>query len=639
MKRKLVFVFVLLYGSLWAQTGVNWTVPLNDKGNVIFFHAFTQTPIVETAGAYYGIDAEKKAVLWTVEKSAALKALKSVNTVSALTGGGDITGGMELNEYTEIPYTQYAIIGKNLLDAATGEVVVGEGKKTYKSVISYDIVPELNLLLFQVKSGEGGRRLYAIDIATNKIVWETKLKEANEGKDVMKMVAKAAGLQALNLFAPIANADGNIIYNNDGILVLLNGQTGEILWQNACNPGTFFMDREQKKLYVIEKRSGMSTVLPWKAMKAFGKKVYCLDAMTGKNLWRNPVKLEASYVSYAFVNDGQILLAHEDGVNLYDVSTGNKVWKKDYKAGNLKEMTATPAGVELLYGNKIMLVNLQTGKKVWKKPIELADVDENSKFDPVRREYDKTRLIVTEGAVIVYDRKSGKKKWALSIPKDSRIAFDDANGKVLIASKFIYIIDPEIQAKKPKPAEAKVKNPKDIAGYEVNDKNYFIYGAAEYLVIDKKAKVLEHKVYPQLKGKQWLRAGLTLVNAVSGVMGSRVEFYNGQEKTGEAGLFVNAEAAKTFAEAAQAQTDFYKHLKQNDKQRRAVRVNGQQAYFLRGIKENGEEKIGLVVVDKCTGQELKTIDFTNNRDVVYEIDLYNNRLYYADDNQLKVIDL
>ena len=65
----------------------------------------------------------------------------------------------------------------------------------------------------------------------------------------------------------------------------------------------------------------------------------------------------------------------------------------------------------------------------------------------------------------------------------------------------------------------------------------------------------------------------------------------------------------------------------------------QYAYFLKGIKEDTGDKLSIVVVEKTTGKELHTIDFSKDRNVIYEIDSNNNQLYFIDENKFSVLDL
>lgn len=641
MKHILLFLFLLGNLSGITQNNTTWSTPIKGNAKTIFFHEYTKTPLVETSDAFYGIDPTQKSILWTIDKSALKNTLKTAQTITAIAGTKDITQGMDLSEYREIPYTSFAVIAQQLINVTNGQVILGDATTPFRQWISYDIIPQLYLLLAKVTDGTGNLRLYAINFLTDKIEWNIKLADKDATKNLIKFMSKYTGMDqfSVNVFVPCVNAEGNIVYNNDGKLCLLDGKKGNIIWENECNPGTFFTDDQQKHIFVIEKRSGMANVMSLSGPKAFGKKVSCLDAENGKNIWNNPVKLESTYVLADFSGKDKILLAHKDGFNLYDIHSGKKVWKKDYSSKNLKEINMTPQGIEVQYGNKLMLVNTETGKKAWKKPIEFKDVDENSKFDFIRKEYNNTTLMVVEDAIIAFNKKSGKRIWKRSLSKDAKIAFDDANNKVLVINaKAIYLFEPDNQAKKPKAIDIKIEEPKEICGYEIIDNKYFIYGDKEYLLLDKEGNLIKHTTYHQLATKRLAKAGLLAGKIFSGILSTRVQFSNDQASS-EQGLFVDLEHAKQFEESFHQQTSLLNQLNENERYRKSARTDNEYAYFLKGVKENSTDQLSIVIVKKGSGEEVRTIDFCNNRNVIYEIDSNNRKLYFIDGKEFKILDL
>lgn len=638
MKQVALLFNLLLSLSVFAQDKVTWNVPVKGNAKEIFFHQFTQTPLVETSDAFYGMDPGQKKIVWTLDRSSLYKTLKTLQTINAVMGSST---DMDLSEYEEIPYTPFAIICNNLINVANGQIILGDEKTAFRQWLGHDLIPELNLLLAKVTDTEGNIKLYAINFLSDKIEWETLLIDKANAKGISKLMNNVfSDALTINVFIPSANADGNIIYNNGKKLILLDGKNGKILWENECNPNTYFMSKDSKIIFAIEKRSGLGNAISLSGPKVFGRNVYCIDNQTGKNIWSAPVKLDATYVAADFVNTDRILLAHKDGFNLYDIKNGKKIWKKDYSAKNTKDVTLTPQGIEVQYGNKLMLVNTENGKKVWKKPIEFKDVDENSKFDFIRKEYKNATLMVVEDGIFAFDKKSGKRLWKRSLSKDSKIAFDDANNKVLaIDGKNIYLFDPNNQTKKVKASDIKIEEPKEICGYEIHEGKYFIFGNKEYLLLDKDGNILTHNIYKQLTGKRLAKAGLLTGKIITGILSTRIEFTTNHQESIEVGLFVPLEGAKQAEAAFKQQSLLAKQLNANEQYRKAVRTDNQYAYFLKGIKEDTGDKLSIVVVEKTTGKELHTIDFSKDRNVIYEIDSNNNQLYFIDENKFSVLDL
>jgi outer membrane protein assembly factor BamB len=638
--KNLMFVLALfLAGNAYSQVNVDWKAPVEGAPKSIYFHSFTQVPIVETSKNYYGMNAIDKSVIWTIKKSEKMAALQAVRTASALTASDDVTAGLDLEQYYEIPNTQFASINRTIVDVSTGKILLGEGNNPFKSLISDNIIAELNILLLKVKDEDGSEKLYGIDIATSEVLWSTKLADANAAKDALKFLARANGLDQLkiDLFKPSITESKDIIYNNNGKLSLINSKTGVIIWENNCNPGTFFINPDQSKIIVVERPSGF---VPMGIPKPFGKKVMIIDAVTGKNLLTEPIKLDDTYGMYQFLSNNEVLLAYKNGLNLFDLTTGKNLWKKDFEAKNLKSMGTTPEGLELQYGNKIIVIDAKTGKKLWKKPVELEGIDENAEYEPFKKEYKNTRVILAPTDIYVYDKASGDKKWSRNFDQDARVGFDDANGKILIISKKrIYLFSPDEQKKAPKPIDIKIENPKEIAGFDIKETGYFIYGQKEFILIDKEGNLIAQKEYKQLKGKRLANAGLLVASIATGIMSTHGTVSTGDGQQQEVGLFVDPATAQAFEAASKAQRELRNSLKANDKQRRAVRTDNTYAYFVKGESVNNTNVISMVLVEKKTGKEAKVFDFSNDRDVVFEIDFNNGKLYFIDKDEFNSLNL
>jgi len=636
MRKTILAIALLLAVKVSAQMAPEWNTPIEGTANSIYFHSFTQMPIVETSKFYYGVDATDKKIAWTIKKSEAMTAMQTARTASALTGSDDMTEGIDLQQYYEIPYTQFANINSNIIDVTTGKIILGEGNNPIKSLISNNIIPELNILLLKVKDADGSEKLYAIDIATSNVLWSTKLAEASTAKAVLKYVGGSM-TTTIDLFRPSINGSNDIVYNNNGKLTLINSKNGTIMWENDCNPGTFFLNEDQSKIVVVGRPSGLSSMTN---PKPFGRKVIAIDAATGKTLWAEPIELEGTYKTYRFLSSNEVLIAYNNGLNLYDLTTGKKLWKKDFEAGNLKNIESAKDGLGIQYGNKIMVINPKTGQKVWKKPVELEGIDENAEYEPLTKVYNNTLVVVAPEAIFVYDKATGKKIWAKGIDEEARIAFDEANNKIVVVSKKqVYLFNPDEQKKAPKSIDVKIENPKEIAGFEIKEKGYFIYGQKEYLLVSKEGTLIVQKEYKQLKGNRGANAALLVASIGTGIMGTEVTITSEDGMSSTSGVFVDASTAKACQEASMAQSAYRNQLKDNDKQRRSVRSDDNFAYFIKGEDVNGTNVISLVVVNKNNGEEAKTLDFSNNRDVVFEFDFNNGLLYFVENGTLNALKL
>lgn len=615
-----------------AQGTVEWSAPVEGKASSIFFNAFTQTPVLETSKAYVGMDIENHKVAWTVNKSAKNEALKKVSKVSALTGSEtDEAGAFVVEDYREIPFTQFAFIGNYIMDVYSGEVVIGGAGSEFKSLEKDNIIPELNCVLFKVKNEQNEIVLHSVDIETNKVLWTSKLANVNKAKAAFKMAMKVNGTEITTVdnFQPGLDFNGNIIYKHEKKLYQLDAKTGKIKWENECNPGLFFLDKSGKFIVSVENAGVLAS-----GYASYGKTITCIDAASGTNKWQKPMKLDAAYKDHQFLNDKEIIITHENGLNLYNIETGKPVWKKGFKGAFTNDFQLTDEGIKVFFGNKIMMLNKATGEKAWKKPIKLDDMDEEA-TEQIEKVYKNTWALVTPKKIVVYDKATNERKWSERLSKSDKVAFDDKNGKILVVSgKKIYVMDPDNDAKAPKAIETKIKYPKEVAGYKVTENGYFIFGQKEFIMVDANKSILNHQIYSQLKSGRLINAALTASLVVSGAMSTTVTYSDGQGNETSSGLFCDLETAKRAGRAFDAQLKLKRELKANNKARVATRSNDDFSIFLKGEKVNGTDNLSLVIVNKNTGKEVKTVPFSNDRKVVYEIDFNGYRLYYVENGKL-----
>ncbi|TAJ12554.1 hypothetical protein DMA11_12145 [Marinilabiliaceae bacterium JC017] len=644
--KKLTLLFgLILCLSAMAEKQPDWTLPMEGKPMAIFKHSFTGIPIVETSNYYYGINYVDKSILWSVKKAAGQEALNKAENISAMTGAGsELTTGSQYEKYREIPFTPFVSINNHFADVSTGKVLIGQGEDKYKNIISHNILPDLYKLLVKVKAESGAKVLYCIDLKSKSLQWKQTLAAPSGAKDIMKAAKASSSLGALNVdgFTPQTTADNNIVYKHDKVLFLINSSNGDIIWQNECKPGTFFLDNKQQALVVINQASGASNLMAIKGPKAFGKEMFAIDLKTGKELWKKPVKLSEKYTMQVNLDDELFVVAHEKGVNIYDFKTGTKKWKKDYDTKRVQDIVVKTDGIEVFYGNKIMLINKTTGKKAWKKPIEFDDVPEDAEGDMIKREYEKGTFIVGTTFVGLFNKATGKKIWKMSLSPDSKTAFDNRNNKVAILDgKKFYVFDPNTVKKKAEKIKLDIEEPSEIIGFETMKGGYFITGMNEYIMLSKTGEVVNHNYFKPLKTDRLLKAALSTASIATGVMATEVTFSDSEtgEELYSGGLFMSTSNARAMGEISRAQSDAIRKLKNDAKLRGAARSTKDFAFFLKGEKLDGQDHMSIVKVEKKTGKEVDSFDFGDNRKVIYELDKVTNKLYYLDNGKLVTFDL
>ncbi len=629
MRKQLLTLFAFAFASFANAQTPDWSVPVDGKAESIFFNSFTQTPILETNNKFVGFDAEKKSQIWTIDKSKFNTALKLSNKINNF--AGESKNLEEEIDYEEIDYTQFARINNFIIDVATGQVVLGDDNTAFKKMEAWDVIPSLNLALIKVTT-EDAIRVYAVDIATDAVLWNVKVADSGKGKDALKFLARQAGLQGLRkLVAPSVNPDGNIIYGHAKNLYLINAKSGEVIWTNECNPAMAEFSPDSKYVVVAEAAGGLAT-----GSFDFSRKVNCIDTKTGKSTWGEPIKLGGIFTTLYFEGNDQVILGSSGDVCSYSLSSNTQLWKKAYSATDVYNFERTDEGIIVYYSNKAMCLDPATGTKVWKSAETLKDVDEDA-GKAFHKMYGNAKLVYTPKKLIIYpkDKFWAKAKFNFSIDETDRVGFDDKNNKVIVLNgKKIFIIDPQNDSKRSDATAAKVSSPKDIIAFNIVDDGYFIYGMKEYVKLNGDKSVAGQADYPQLKTNMFAKTFLALSRIQNEVMSTTITY--GDQTIG---LFCSAEEANQQAKSAQIRASMLKDMKANDKLKKAVRANNNIGVFMTSAKENGEEVVALAVVDKNSGKEIKRVTFSHNRAVVYEVDLNTNTVYYFEDGKFNAMKL
>ena len=613
--RRILTITALALGVMAQAQTVLWEAPVTGNAEKIFFNAFTQTPIIEMSDNFVGVDAEKNKVAWTIQKAKGNENLKKASKVMALTGNtseASMMNKFEKEAYQEVDWTHFVFVGDKVIDVVTGEAIINGVREIQAS----DIIPELNIALIRVDGTDKNVSLHAVDIESNKVLWKFVLPKPKKAIAAnllldMKMVQCRPGI----------SADGNVVYGFDQYLYLLDAKTGSKKWENPSKPEYYLIDNSGN--YIFSMESGL-------------RKIHLVDAKTGKDVWAEPMKLSTPFADLIQLDNTQAIIATEMDVNIIDIKSGNKKWKKNFSTPFYKNAEVTDGGIRVSYGSKIQMINKSTGEKVWKSPIELEGVDEG-KSAQIEKQYKSTYVIQTNNRLIVYNKETNKRKFKLDLALTDRVAFDDATGKIVaLSGKKVYVIDPDGDVKLPA-VVTKVDDPASIVGLKVSDNGYFIYGAKEYVMIDKNKTIVAQKVFPQLKTGKGMDAALRAASLYSGFKSTKVSVSDGNGNTVEYGVFCSAEEADRNERAWKEQRDLRNKLKANEKAKKAVRASDDLSIFLTSEKSKGNELVQLVIVDQNTGKEVKSFRLSNDKDVVYEIDFNSNIIYAVDGGKLKAI--
>ncbi len=207
---------------------------------------------------------------------------------------------------------------------------------------------------FERKEANGTERVFALDEATGKPLWEQKY-------PVRYTISYPQGPRC----TPTVDGDRVYFLGAEGALLCCEAATGKIVWK-----------KDLKKDYGTKAALWGYAAHPLIDGKKLitlaggeGSHVVALDKLTGAELWKAGSQSEQGYVPPSIIEAGgvrQLVTAGPRAVAAFDPETGNKLWTTPYEATN-GGVIMTPVKVgDLLYlggySDKNILLKLTADK-------------------------------------------------------------------------------------------------------------------------------------------------------------------------------------------------------------------------------------------------------------------------------------
>ena len=351
----------------------------------------------------------------------------------------------------------------------------------------------------------------------------------------------------------------------------------------------------------------------------------------------------------------KILIAHARGFNFYNLQDGSKVWKKDVKGSDFKQVLSLDQDFLYVAENEMSLID-KNGKEKWKNPIEISDNKEDLVHYLGKTQSGKVMYITaTYGNMVDYT--SGKKIWKKNIKFNENrpllYAYDETKDIFLIYNnEELYKFDPNINDKPEPLSKINAKNDKSMAGIEVFDWGVSLTSQSEVIGIGNDGKILFQKEYeqPGETARKLLKVGGSATAAYFGVRGGVKQGVaeatvtcnyiddKGQMHESTNYLFseksrnsLNQSASKDLAAAG-----LISDLTQNFSQRfNALKQNSEYAFIFAKDKSKDANLKVLVKVSKKDGQEVDKIIVENNKPL-YDVDATTDSIYYAKGDKLYI---
>ena len=271
---------------------------------------------------------------------------------------------------------------------------VGDGVEHYfsriKPAVAYDKV------ITASRAGE----VIALDVSSGNTVWSTDIREL-ETKSGFFESKKSALLNG----GPVAGSDKVFIGSENGKLIALNAQTGELSWQAKVKGEVIAPPAIDSGFIVVNTASGI--------VKAF-------DITNGEERWKAEQEVPALTLrgvsAPAIAGGGVIVGSATGGLTVYILENGQQGWTAELgeASGNTElERVVDVDSKPLIFGDKIYSVSsrgnlaaidIRSGRVLWKRQYssyrELS-ISGNTLF-----------LTDVKGHIYAIDRNTGLERWS-----------------------------------------------------------------------------------------------------------------------------------------------------------------------------------------------------------------------------------
>jgi eukaryotic-like serine/threonine-protein kinase len=267
--------------------------------------------------------------------------------------------------------------------------------------------------------------------AQGKVLWSFRDPDARAA-DLSSSPAVAGN----RIYAASAQAS---VFDSSGMVYCLDAATGKQIWRFQTEKQVFSSPAVAGgKVYVGE---GLHVDT--------GCRVYCLDAATGKKLWAATTKSHTE--SSPAVADGKVFIgAGEDGVYCLDAATGKQLW---HYPGTHVDVSPAVAGGKVYVGTgygrlAAIALDAATGKPAWTTPCDLPvwgppAVDGDRVFYGTGNGDFVKSAANPRGAVWCLEAGTGKQVWRRNLPDAVLTAVLLHNGKAYVGCRDgrIYCLD------------------------------------------------------------------------------------------------------------------------------------------------------------------------------------------------------
>ena len=265
------------------------------------------------------------------------------------------------------------------------EQIVSEAGETADGIF---IATNRNIYKLNRQTGD---ILYSIDMKSDLPVAPVKEEKKSMfgmpkfGRSIDKGANEAQTITSADFFQ---KDDKNIIYFwNQDILTAFNVADGKEVWTRLELPspitnilydthGMLIATSEKRQEDIAKANKGGGGLLGKIKRSSAGKKnrasLFCVDMMTGVEKWDSDVDLQGDVMAYKLSGTKLILAtARDQGTNfisIVDLAGGKSVTKKPLSIkGEIRDLQIVPQGLYYRTEDQINILDMESGDKTWKK--------------------------------------------------------------------------------------------------------------------------------------------------------------------------------------------------------------------------------------------------------------------------------
>ena len=274
------------------------------------------------------------------------------------------------------------------------EKSVGDGVDEYfsriKPVVAYD----------KVFSASRDGEVVAFDLVSGKEQWKVDLRGVDKKQGFFEM-KKSALLSG----GPIAGINRIILGSENGDVIALDAQTGELIWQSKVRGEVIAAPALDSGILVVNTSSGI--------LKAF-------NASDGSDVWtveQEVPPLSLRGISAPVIASGGVLVGSADGtLSVYLLEKGQQGWATDVGVATGSTELERVIDVDtsaLIFGDKIFAISsrgnltaieLRSGRVLWKR--------QYSSYRQLSISGNILYLTDIKGHIYAIDRNTGLERWS-----------------------------------------------------------------------------------------------------------------------------------------------------------------------------------------------------------------------------------